>query len=158
MKTDKRACERIRQWQIDNRERYLASKRKWARKKAKDPVYSEKRREDHRRFERKHKKRRAVEKKAFRLRTRFEMIALMGGKCVKCGFSDHRALQVDHINASDTKWIDNKLGGYVFYRQLLRGEYDLSEFQLLCANCNWIKRWELNETHGVRKNRGKTSN
>lgn len=158
MKTPKEIYERNKRWQKDNRGKYLASKRKWARKKAKDPIYCEKRRENHRRFERKHKQRRTMEKKKYRLNARFDLIALMGGRCVKCGFSDHRALQIDHKNASDTKWINSKPTGYIFYRKLLREEYDISQFQLLCANCSWIKRWELNETSGIRKNNVKTPN
>src|SRR6266446_5698640 len=31
-------------------------------------------------------------------RIRREVIEHLGGKCVHCGFSDYRALQVDHIN------------------------------------------------------------
>src|SRR5690606_22318669 len=30
------------------------------------------------------------------------MIELLGGKCVKCGFSDIRALQIDHVNGGGT--------------------------------------------------------
>ncbi len=32
----------------------------------------------------------------------------MGNKCVKCGFSDPRALQIDHINGDgmDNRWIN----------------------------------------------------
>ena len=36
-------------------------------------------------------------------RLKIELIAIMGGKCVRCGYSDPRALQVDHVNGEGTK-------------------------------------------------------
>jgi len=36
-------------------------------------------------------------------KVRFQIIDLLGGKCVVCGFSDWRALQVDHIKGGGYK-------------------------------------------------------
>ena len=70
----------------------------------------------------------------------------LGGKCVKCGFSDKRALQVDHIDGNGCKERrEKKFNGYAYkaiLESFLRGE---NRYQLLCANCNWIKRVENNE-------------
>ena len=78
---------------------------------------------------------------------RLEILALLGNKCVRCGFSDPRALQVDHINGNGNKQIE-KFTTCSYYRfvlnQLKAGSKD---YQLLCANCNWIKRCENNECH-----------
>lgn len=38
------------------------------------------------------------------------------------------------------------------YSAILRGEKNIKEYQLLCANCNWIKRFEKKEHNGVTKN------
>ncbi len=88
----------------------------------------------------------AERNKRDRVRVKQELFVLLGNVCSKCGYADHRALQVDHIHANPvrTKW---HRGGVGLYRAILRGDYPLSDFQLLCANCNWIKRVE-NEEHG----------
>lgn len=70
----------------------------------------------------------------------------LGGKCVKCGFSDHRALQIDHINGKGCHIRAGKSRSYCSYYRLLAISPDtLDNFQLLCANCNWIKRYEKQE-------------
>lgn len=82
-----------------------------------------------------------------KLKTKKEIHKILGGKCVKCGFSDERALQIDHIEG----------GGYVerknystnpkaYYKNILETiKNNKTKYQLLCANCNWIKRFENNE-------------
>lgn len=81
--------------------------------------------------------------KAPSLRT--QMIKKMGGKCVICGFEDERALQLDHINGHGSK--DPKRQYDTRYGWILNnlGEAKL-KYQILCANCNWIKRYENNES------------
>lgn len=77
---------------------------------------------------------------------RQEIIKLLGGKCVKCGFDDWRALQVDHINGGGTK--ERKIVTDVpsLYKAVVSDvESDKKKYQLLCANCNWIKRYENRE-------------
>lgn len=71
---------------------------------------------------------------------RQKLINDFGGKCVKCGFSDWRALQFDHVNGNGST-MNKKLGSY-------RNKYirkHPKQYQLLCANCNWIKRFERHE-------------
>lgn len=69
---------------------------------------------------------------------RLAVLAKFGGKCVKCGFDDPRALQIDHINGG---------GGQANKYMSLPWQLVVSpeKFQILCANCNWIKRYENNE-------------
>lgn len=67
---------------------------------------------------------------------------ILGGKCVKCGFSDQRALQIDHINGGGNKERDSGISTNQYYVRIIHGSTD---YQLLCANCNWIKRIENNE-------------
>jgi hypothetical protein len=71
---------------------------------------------------------------------RDHLISKLGGK-----FSDPRALQIDHVNGGgyaefygkhDRNW--NR-----FYRDVLADQD--GKYQVLCANCNWIKRAETHE-------------
>ena len=81
------------------------------------------------------------------LKLRHAAIQHLGGKCRACGYSqDERALQIDHVNGdgrAQRKELSN--------RQILRAALaDAGRcFQLLCANCNQIKRFD-EEEHGDR--------
>jgi hypothetical protein len=73
----------------------------------------------------------------------------LGGKCVRCGFSDARALQIDHVNGGGAKEDRGRNGGsrgLILYYRVLRDTG--GTFQLLCANCNWIKRSESRQEAG----------
>lgn len=72
---------------------------------------------------------------------RLRAIAILGDKCVRCGFSDERALQVDHVDGGGNKE-RRRIGTTRVYYLVLK---DSSPYQLLCANCNWIKKVENNE-------------
>jgi hypothetical protein len=69
----------------------------------------------------------------------------MGGKCVRCGFADYRALQIDHIEGGGLKELRERWGGnpHTLYRYIR--DHGSGGYQLLCANCNWIKRAENRE-------------
>jgi hypothetical protein len=93
--------------------------------------------ENHKRYSRSHNI-------TYYRRLRVAGLELLGGKCVRCGFSDIRALQFDHIHGGGCK--DKRERKAIIYKDVidttLRGE---NKYQLLCANCNWIKRCENNE-------------
>src|SRR3990167_2323101 len=85
-------------------------------------------------------KRHALKRKAF---------DILGNKCVRCGFDDMRALQIDHINGGGGR--RKRLFGEITmtnYRKIVAG--DSRTFQLLWANCNYIKRVENGEEWGPR--------
>lgn len=77
-------------------------------------------------------------------KARLEAIEKLGGKCVKCRISDIRVLQFDHKNNDGFKdRREYKARGTAFFHRIIRDNG--KRFQLLCANCNWIKRFELKE-------------
>ena len=79
---------------------------------------------------------------------RFEAIKLLGSVCVRCGFPDYRALQFDHINGGGSKDRRKKAtnnNGAIARDVIESITKNLNKYQLLCANCNWIKRYENNE-------------
>lgn len=78
---------------------------------------------------------------AYRTRLRGEVVQILGGKCSRCPVADFRCLQIDHVNGGGTKE-RQKIGPLAIYRKIIKGA---TNYQLLCANCNWIKRYEEKE-------------
>lgn len=66
-------------------------------------------------------------------------------KCAKCGFSDIRALQLDHIKGNGKKDRESHRGVGVTYYVWLRTQNYPESLQVLCANCNIIKAIENHE-------------
>ena len=91
----------------------------------------------------------ALSQKIYAQRMRSAVLELLGGKYMRCPFSDPRALQIDHVDGGGQqerrdrkhKGIGKKYYNIVI-ESVLKGE---GKYQLLCANCNWIKRVENNE-------------
>ncbi|MGD0071416.1 MAG: hypothetical protein ABSB71_08070 [Candidatus Bathyarchaeia archaeon] len=91
-------------------------------------------------------------RKAFNLKLKLKAYEILGNKCsnpncaVPGGMIDIRALQIDHINGGGTKEIRNikEIG---IYKKIIDGK---KGYQILCANCNWLKRHTSNE-NGVLK-------
>ena len=74
-------------------------------------------------------------------------------KCKHCGFDDWRALQIDHIDGKGYEerkkygTSGNGRGGTLTRKkQLELITSNPLNYQVLCANCNWIKRYENKET------------
>lgn len=80
-----------------------------------------------------------IQQKANRDKWRTLALASLGGKCVWCGFNDVRALQIDHVNGGGVKELRSWNHQIPYYKKVVR-ESDSGIYQLLCANCNWIKR------------------
>lgn len=87
------------------------------------------------------------------------IIWLLGSKCIRCGFSDLRALQFDHVNGCGSE--DRKHFSRMRYlknilESLEKGE---NKYQLLCPTCNVIKQIECEEhrssRYGTAERKGK---
>lgn len=75
----------------------------------------------------------------YHARLRKEAIRLLGGECANCGNSDYRVLQIDHIEIIKRK---KKESTTHFLSRIVRGLEDLTNLQLLCANCHMLKTYE----------------
>ena len=78
-----------------------------------------------------------------------EVYKLLGNKCSNpfnighgTFLTDIRCLQIDHINGGGSH---QKTHGPVYSVILREIKAGSKEYQLLCANCNWIKRHEKGE-------------
>src|ERR1035437_10130028 len=77
-----------------------------------------------------------IKKNRYKLRDKRRQFILdfFGGQCVRCGFTDGRALQMDHINGKEPGFkvmnIDSR------YSYLINNPEKAREvYQMLCANC-----------------------
>lgn len=64
--------------------------------------------------------------------------------CTKCGFTDIRALSLDHINGDGAEHRRSGIFGHKLYNWAVRNNYP-DKLQVLCMNCQFIKRDEENE-------------
>ena len=88
------------------------------------------------------------------------VIAFFGGKCqnpecaVPGGMRDRRTLQFDHKKGDG--YLERGRAGYRLARKLYVMAHEnpaqlRRDYQLLCANCNWAKRWTNGEYYRGRK-------
>lgn len=82
-----------------------------------------------------------------REKLRDQIFDIIGRECIRCGYSDIRALQFDHINGDGYKETKNNKGVLGKTLRSLRDNPELckQKLQPLCANCNQIKRFNKNE-------------
>lgn len=81
---------------------------------------------------------------------------LLGDKCSRCGFTDKRALQIDHINSDG--YLDRVKRNATHYKKVVNSVLSKERrFQILCCNCNWIKRFEEQEYIHAKERNGDRS-
>lgn len=81
--------------------------------------------------------------KQYRKSARLKVLEILGEVCVNCGYTDTRALQIDHVHGGGTQ---ERMGSTTYYVNVLRSVHEKEgKYQILCANCNWIKRVTKNE-------------
>jgi 5-methylcytosine-specific restriction endonuclease McrA len=69
-----------------------------------------------------------------------EIIATLGGRCIRCGNNDPRVLEIDHIDGAKKLRPPHR-----FYSTPVRVNLwarEMGNLQVLCANCHRIKTWE----------------
>jgi hypothetical protein len=126
--------EYMRKWRHEHPKQCKEHQRKW-RKEHPEQIQK---------YYREHREHELERMKKYRQEYREKIFAKLGNKCVKCGFSDPRVLQIDHVHGHGIKECRGiGSNSTKFYKKVLadtKGNY-----QILCANCNWIKRHENRE-------------
>ena len=69
-------------------------------------------------------------------------------KCCHCGNSDLRVLSIDHINGNGYEHRKKVHSGSPFYQWIIQNDYPKG-FQVLCMNCQFIKRYENGEIRSI---------
>ena len=83
-----------------------------------------------------------IHRARYRIKLRERVFDVLGSFCVHCGFTDVRALQIDHRYGGGNAERKRITGVEAFYRRVIKHP---EQYQILCANCNWIKRYENGE-------------
>ena len=113
----------------------------YMRERRKDPIYKKREKALRRLLYKRNPKKYSFYYHKYYQELKEQVYNKLGRKCVGCGFDDIRALQIDHINGGGNK--DRRSTTPINY--LLRVIKDTEQqYQILCANCNWIKRYEEN--------------
>jgi len=70
---------------------------------------------------------------------KIKAMELLGGLfCKKCGYTDIRALQIDHVKGGGSKET-KKIQTMGVYKKIINDPSCRADYQVLCANCNRIK-------------------
>ena len=75
---------------------------------------------------------------------RKDIINLLGGKCIICGTTDLRLLNLNHKNGGGTTDRGHRIN---VYRELRKGIRDKDDYDVRCFNCNILYDYE----RGIRK-------
>ena len=70
-----------------------------------------------------------------------KVFAAFGCKCNMCNETDRRVLQLDHVNGGGNKE-RKKMNSLARYTRALK---EPEKYQILCANCNVVKKFENGE-------------
>jgi hypothetical protein len=130
--------DQTKKWKLEHPEEMKIINKRWYDKRKKDEEF---------------KRKRLERLKEWRRKIRRKVIDGLGGKCIHhmknfgCECIDWRCLQIDHIKGNglkELKIFQNQRANY--YKKVLKSiEDNKNEYQLLCANCNWIKKFENDE-------------
>lgn len=93
----------------------------------------------------KQRKWQALRKRRVNKEDRIKVLDLLGNKCIDCGITDLRVLEVDHIEPI-LRGKNSGMSGSNHLKDIRLGKVKLDNLQLLCANCHRIKtyneRWK----------------
>lgn len=103
--------------------------------------------EEHREYYKNNKEAELLRVRRWRGDLKFEVLFHYSGgvlKCANCGFSDIRALCLDHLDGGGDAERKGVRTGWNYFRELKKRGFPKG-YQVLCANCNLIKAIENRE-------------
>lgn len=148
MKTKEEKVAYTREWRKNNPEKVKESnKRKYEKDKSDNPERLKRKREKSKEWFQKNKeKHRNYQRewsKAKLSNLKNQIFDKLGHTCSRCNFADKRALCIDHINGGGFNELNSGMSVFKYYNKVINDTNNT--YQILCHNCNWIKRSENNE-------------
>jgi len=148
----KKHYEKNKEYEKERKRKYYDENKDEMRKRARE-TYAEKDPEERvkrsREYYQQNKEQISKNARKRTLQIRTNVINRLGGKCMNCGIDDFRVLQIDHIYGEGKKDRKERFEGspLKYYKFLLTKPLEEIKltYQILCSNCNWIKRHENNE-------------
>ena len=141
LKSDPKRLEQAREWRDKNRDKVKAANnayrernkearneqcRQWRDQQSRDTLYNTQLASNQR-------------LEAKRLSLRIAIFRRFESQCFLCGFSDIRALQIDHVNGGGTKE-RRTTNNMTYLKNILASvESGQKDYVVLCANCHQIK-------------------
>ncbi|AMM23207.1 hypothetical protein [Variovorax sp. PAMC 28711] len=137
-KNPERAANRWQEWKDRNPEKAAAAYKKWY--EANKETARAQKREVMKRLRAENPDKYNAQSVAAKAREREQLFEMYGHVCMRCGFSDKRALTLDHIkNNGNVERAE--LGERGVYRRA-KASHQPGDYQILCMNCQFIKRTE----------------
>ncbi len=140
----RRQAEYKRQWNAAKGKQYRSDNKHRISKQQKK--YRETHPDYHKKYIAEHRQQKNQYDKEFRARLKIRVIRHYSHgemKCKHCGYSDIRALSIDHIGGGGCAH-RKQIGKRAIYQWLKDSKYP-DGFQVLCMNCQFIKRFEMKE-------------
>ena len=129
---------KMKEYYIKNKVHILQKVKEYRERKKTDPIWMKQKRERQRLYDIKNRQRVRELQKIYYGKLRLKILIYYGGDppICKCGFSDIRALTIDHINGGGCK--HRKQMHMMFYQWIKKNNFP-EGFQVLCMNCQFIK-------------------
>jgi len=136
VKNPERAISRWKEWKDANPEKAAEAYKKWY--EANKEVARQQKREVMKRLRTDNPEKYKAQSRKAKIKEKLSLFEMYGCKCAMCGFDDMRALSLDHKN-NNGNIEREELGIRGTYRRA-KEEYRPEEYQILCMNCQFIKR------------------
>jgi RNase P subunit RPR2 len=94
------------------------------------------------------RRRMLISMKKYRQKLRKQVFSILGERCNMCGFFHPFAMQIDHIRGHGAQDRRRRTPDDISRFIVSNPEEAKKEFQLLCANCNQIKRLSTKQERG----------
>jgi len=132
--------ERWEGWVANNPEKSKQRYKKWY--EANKEKARKQKRENMRRYRAENPEKYREQTKASKERLRVKLFDMYGHKCSLCGFTDKRALTLDHIKNNGAEERESLGARGPWYRAVKK--YRPEEYRILCMNCQFIERIKAN--------------
>lgn len=147
----KQQSEQAKEYYISNRVARLKYAKEYRECHKNDKEYLDRKHRINKRLYYKYRTEKLAWQKENHKKERIKFLKMVGGcKCRICGHDDWRALQIDHVygdGAEERRKYGSK--GISRKEQSRLIKENPEKYQILCSNCNWIKKYENKETRRI---------